>query len=831
LADDERTRELLREALLEGLRTNFAVYRRESGEIEKLLEEPAQRATYSRLMAAGLQEAGQWREAFDQYVSLMDVAADDHRMEVVERSLLVRRDRWVQAALASLCRDAKGAAAVEIDEAVQKRLKAALADKTSAGLRRFLDYFDGHPAATAARRELIDRAVAEKRSLEAELLLWRDRQSPDRAVAGHAVARMAEMFEQAKCLAAAAACYRQLGGEFAHVVCRDGKTGKQLADALPKDNPVAALLKPEADWPVGLVEAAKKTTVNNSQDQFNPYGRFGVQYDGDPKPFFSGLTLRFDQQPGRLIIYDAYGVERRYVPLTDARQQNNFYPYNPNMTNAYVAGHLLVLPVGTKIYGLDPAGLAGGDGKPGQLWSQDLTDLNADCATSSTARGQAGAQPLGLPPFAFNQFQFRMNPVGAMTSRYVCFQRMRNIVAVDPLNGEPFWVRHDIPPGSELFGDDDYIFVLPADAAGAPANPFEVGQAAPNGGGDAEALVLSARDGRLLGKRSVPRVNYRDENAAAFMMRGFAGAMPTPAPLGDVCLASLGRKLLTWKHGGKDKTLLNMFNPWDRGKGKATLAMFDPWEQRTLWKTQAFHSNSRVAVVGEEAVGVVEPDGHFMLFELPGGRVIADVKLETEEALVQLYVVHSGNEYLVLTQNNKPSKRDPNRPIQALPGGSSCFIPQGRIYALDERGKLLWPGPVTIEDQYFLLNQPERLPVITFACQRYDQRANGQWWPKTRILCLDKRTGRVVYRPREGTSRQNIGLEVVGDPKKKTVELQIIAMDQSPRQVDTVTLTFTDKPIPEAAADKDAAGEKAKHTKLGDALLDSLDKSIDGVMP
>ena len=179
---------------------------------------------------------------------------------------------------------------------------------------------------------------------------------------------------------------------------------------------------------------------------------------------------------------------------------------------------------------------------------------------------------------------------------------------------------------------------------------------------------------------------------------------------------------------------------------------------------------------------------------------------------------------------NPPSWVDPISEACAA-GGSSCFIPQGRIYALDEHGKLMWPGPVTIEDQYFLLNQPERLPVITFACQRYDQRANGQWWPKTRILCLDKRTGRVVYRPHEGTSRQNVGLEVVGDPKKKTVELQIIAMDQSPRQVDTVTLTFTDKPIPETAADKDAVGEKAKHTKLGDALLDSLDKSIDGVMP
>ena len=41
----------------------------------------------------------------------------------------------------------------------------------------------------------------------------------------------------------------------------------------------------------------------------------------------------------------------------------------------------------------------------------------------------------------------------------MCFQRLRNLVAVDPLSGELLWVRHDIPPGSEIFGDDQYVFV------------------------------------------------------------------------------------------------------------------------------------------------------------------------------------------------------------------------------------------------------------------------------------------------------------------------------------------------------------------------------------
>ena len=36
-------------------------------------------------------------------------------------------------------------------------------------------------------------------------------------------------------------------------------------------------------------------------------------------------------------------------------------------------------------------------------------------------------------------------------------------------------------------------------------------------------------------------------------------------------------------------------------------------------------------MVGEQAVGVMEPDGHFMLLELPSGRTIADLKLDADD--------------------------------------------------------------------------------------------------------------------------------------------------------------------------------------------------------
>ncbi len=51
---DPHSRELLRDALLEGLQQEFAAYRGQTAEIEQLLDDPSQQANYLRLMTAGL---------------------------------------------------------------------------------------------------------------------------------------------------------------------------------------------------------------------------------------------------------------------------------------------------------------------------------------------------------------------------------------------------------------------------------------------------------------------------------------------------------------------------------------------------------------------------------------------------------------------------------------------------------------------------------------------------------------------------------------------------------------------------------------------------------
>ena len=254
LAGDERARQLLRETLLDGLRNDFAAYRSAAEEIEPLLDNAAQRAVFLRLMAGGLQKAGEAIPALEQFLRLADLEGGDGGLEDVDRSLLVRRDRWIQIGLAALRREAPAKTA-EIDRIVGLRLQTVLEAKSAAALRRFVDCFDGQPAAETARRALIQRLAAEKHCLEAEMLLWRDRQSPSAAVAGGAVAQLEQLLEQAGNLEGAAVCCRQLQGQFANVVCRDGKTGRQLYAAA--NATLGRRLRGEAPWPIGEVEVKK----------------------------------------------------------------------------------------------------------------------------------------------------------------------------------------------------------------------------------------------------------------------------------------------------------------------------------------------------------------------------------------------------------------------------------------------------------------------------------------------------------------------------------------------------------------------------------------------
>ena len=498
----------------------------------------------------------------------------------------MRRDRWFQGRLALLREAAKGEAAAKIDAGVAERLKVAVADGSIDGLQRFLNYFGNQPAAAPARSQLVRRLSGAGRLLEAELTADRD----------------------AEALLALPA-----SGSGEHADKRD-----------------------EPSWPLGKVEVE---TVTSHAAPINPYGRFVIEKHGDPGPFFADVSLHFDDMRHVLMACDGYGRTQWELSLVAEGQRMNFgYGANRNLVQARIKGHLLLVVLGWKILAIDTLG-AGHDGTPRLLWTQDLMSSGIELPGL-----RALPMPLANLPWQlqhqFAQSYDKTSLLGPVTSQCICFQRLRHLAAVDPRNGQTLWVRQDVPAGSDLFGDEQHLFVLSPDRE--------------------EATLLRTTDGELLGTRRIPRLSGRQMLPSGEMKNVFLH-------LEEFCLAALGRRLLLW---------------WPEGDGRV-LTLVDPLEGCDLWQERKFSAAARAAVVGEEAVGVLEPDGRFVLLHLPDGRTIADVKLEAEPNLLDIILLAGHGQYFLISRRST----DVIASIQALPGCMVKPIYRGRLYALRQAGE------------------------------------------------------------------------------------------------------------------------------------------------
>ena len=768
-----RTRELLRDALLNGLRDNFALHRPLAGAREKLLDVPSPGSADYRRMTMGLQRAGDWRQAVEYCLRIVDMEDKPLRPETVDRSYLARRDCWVRARLGVLRSEGGAAAAAEIDKLLAPRLEDAKKDTGPEKLQRFVSFFDGQPAAAAARTELFGRLAQAGRLMEAELLLSSSVDSGDRQAQAGLLAELAALNLRANRADDAAACYRELARQFPDTPCQGNlKPAAWLAVLANGDSLRKQIAAPPASWPTGLVEV----TPGESPRAFNN-GR-GPHYDlvltGPAGPFFTDCTVTFEQTQQEVDVRNGWGHMKAQMRLVENGRMFGYY--NPNTTIARTCGHLLFVAVGTKIYALDPWRASGSENRANSiLWSQDLTDasgdsdlnLNGGVLAVNAAIAFANANSMG---------NFHANPFGPVNARVVCFQRVRNLVAVDPYRGETLWVRQDIPANSEVFGDDQYVFVL---------SP-----------GSAEATVYRAIDGEFLGTRKMPQIEQNDNSGGNYP--NYSDNYERSNALALTGSVTLARYVLTWTHGSD--------------QSGRVLSLFDPWLQKAVWPERTFASGSRVDVVEHCVAAVLEPGGHFVLVDLRDGHTIADLqlKLRPHFPVMDMLVAHMGDQYIVVTQDRRSVETNNNEDqMQPLQGMLSYTLRRSRIYAIDMQGKLAWPEPVDIDYSQFPLSQPGRLPVLVFCSFHFDRQNQNQSTFRTVVTAVDRRNGRVVCDENRVMGMQNLGLEVAGDPVDKTVHMSVNQQN--------FAMKFTDKPLGKAV--RYTSGAPKPSGKLGDALL------------
>ena len=476
-----RTRELLRDVMLDGLRTQFPAYRGRLSEIEPLLESPAQRAALLRLMAEGLRRSGELAGAFDYCEKLMglepdrqpldesrsplfraarpvDPRADDRPLPRSARQSPRRRSGWSTG-----CHGRRRARGRRRQNSARRRPRSCGSSPSGATrrwrpralepLEKWLAYFDGTPGARPARAELARRLGRAGQALAAELAAWPE---PPPAVAA-----VEAIWQPAPC-----------GGHtLAHRASRDRQR--------PDQGPGPERQRLRAAGSAGRAPPAlrrQRTRVSAEQPD-------GGQLRRARQRAVVGLA-------GRPL--GAAGILRTCRPAGHARLRH---------------GHLLLLSLGWKVAALDTTG-AGRKTAPRLLWVHDVLH------TAVPVEGGRRVGALPLPGFAQEQLASGVEPPRVLNRNYVCYTRFRTLIAVDPLSGEMLWVRSDMPSQCDLFGDEEYVFALPADSE--EATVFRAVDGAARG-----QAQVAAGSGALVICRPTFRVSaaYRRPASSAFATR------------------------------------------------------------------------------------------------------------------------------------------------------------------------------------------------------------------------------------------------------------------------------------------------------------------------
>ncbi|MBL9081045.1 MAG: PQQ-binding-like beta-propeller repeat protein [Planctomycetales bacterium] len=587
---DPRTRNIFVDALLEGLDGGLATTDTDLADLEALALGTEKEELYLRRRALAHEKAGQWRAALAQYLRLVD-AADlaEEPVRSAAAAVSIRRELWVRTRLDALGKAGGVELSQALDKEIESRRAKALESNDVAAMRRFLDFFGDHRAADELRFGLAKRLIDEGSLLEAENLLRRVADAGAGPAALDARGTLASLLVKHGRGGEAEPYLRRLEQSSADIKDAQGRTGADLFAELTK-NGEAKFTAPLHAWPTGKVEVEE--TRQQTGMTFRP---FPLEFRGDRGPVFRDLVIEMDQPQQALVALDKYGAERWRISLSEPSRRG-VNQYNPIVSHVRADGHLLIVSLGHELVAIDTLG-NGAKGSGRILWRQDLTEsfpgLSANVIQQVHLRNVQmnwGVQRF----FAQTPDGTPIGMTGPATLRYVSFLKRRALHVVDPLTGKPLWIRHDIDPGSEIYGDEQYIFV-----------------ALPNSD---RTLVLRASDGEQLKTVKLPKPEER--------------------------VMSFGRRLLSWRYEGRH----------------AHLSLHDMFDEKVLW-THELSSGSRLWPISADEVGVMDRKGSFKVVAVTDGVFRLEADVQPEPQLSEAYVFRYADTYVLLT-NSPYRQRD-----------------------------------------------------------------------------------------------------------------------------------------------------------------------------
>jgi outer membrane protein assembly factor BamB len=716
------------------------------------------RTNYLYLLAKGKEGQRKLTDAFDLYMQLNAEAQPDELLSLVdERLVKAAPDVLAQGRIAAMVAGASEEERRPLEGRIASRWKDIQGKNDLGELRKFVSLFGSlFSVGQEARLHLAERLMEDDKDADAQTLADRqldaERQlsllrarAQDPETAARAVECLARLNTKKGLLEDAAYYYRLLRDRYPDVRVKDGKSGADLFDEVATDK----RLWNELDAPPRF-GAAGRLKETDERENFNPQAQpqtYKFAHEGEPLPFFQRykLTLQFGANHELKLADRTTGEQRWDKPVTLTNKtmfqviaSGNInpqfppnmviFPGNPGFTSqppampkfSYMSlGHLVVLPVGHVVVGLDAV-----TGR--KLWEKNLFDPAG--GTASPPQLQAGIVQPGFPQVV-NQNQSmtvdprdgsvlvvysdgwtqRLGQVSPLEGAAVCLQMKDALTAIDPISGRVLWTRADVTSRSAIFGDDQNVFVVELSPEGKPAY----------------TRVFRTYDGATVRAPDF-RQAYEDR------------------------IRLVGRNILVA----------------DKDKEATTLRLYDPLTGKEVWK-QAFAAKSVVLQVEEgDLAGVIEPDGLVRIVDLATRKeALAPIsKMEAKDVDKDTTYTVLGDASDVYIFPNAPAPPQTRVTTNLMPGtGLRGINVNGEVYAFrreaeeirktkddgsvevikKEKGSVHWhkafPNEQLVVDQF----QEMPMLLLTASTMKFQQfgQPGGQ---STTLKVIEKRTGKLL---------------------------------------------------------------------------------------
>lgn len=731
----ERYRRNLIESLAAVIRSDFSQHDDVAGELAQFVQTEPEKLLQQRLNAERLHARKDFDGAFGAYLALMERPLDQ-TVPQGSTPVRLRLDLWLAGRLTDLW--------TEAPEETRKRFEPLIVERAAAALkgsvtdrRQFCRAFEFHPQSIVVRNRLVEDLATSGKGTEAELQLLRLARSRESAVAAAASERLARLWNDLGYPRDAESQYLDLERRWPEVTLPDGRTVKETVEKLRETGVLPAPAAPPASWGDFDVRMQR---LGSNYVQFEDLELFE---NLSPLPYFRERRFRISPQSQRLTALRAADDTQEW----NIALRSNGRTMQGMWAGTRLVGHSLFVLNRDVIHCLSPFGPDPKRKDVEALWTFAVDNRGASSGyyrqPNRWVPQQMRPSPVGNPHEDVNQFGM----MAVATERYVCAYGRREFTLLDSATGDRLWSRAEIPPGTQVFGTADVVFVALPD----------------------RLLALRALDGKEL---DAPHVqNVRNQLVAIagdlLVIHEQAGA----------------RKLFGLKPAGP------------------SIRAIDPLTGESRWTPERidFPIGTNFSLLGGEtlvalhgAEGTVErvdlASGIRQVLgkvdERVGDKNESDMKNRSEVYAFQ----DEARTYVMVNQ--------PRRGQNFIFGEEIATIPaNGVLVAFDVSvGRRLWKSKV--QNQSLVVTQLSHSPVLAFCNRSYVRKGNFDRW-QAHVQLLDKATGRSLI---DSTAPTNNGFRAL-DLNMADGYLELKSYNERLRFVRTPRATAKDEPATKSDAE------------------------------